>query len=62
MELTVRGQTAGAGRSAPTSEERAALRSFRHAALTSEGYQNHLARHGVDHRRVTRLDEVPYTD
>jgi phenylacetate-CoA ligase len=62
MELTVREQVAGAGRRPLTSEERAALRSFRHAALTSAGYQAHLARHGVDHRRVTRLDEVPYTD
>ena len=42
--------------------ERAALRSFRRAALTSRGYRAHLERLGVDHRTVTRLSQVPFTD
>lgn len=42
--------------------ERAALRSFRRAALTSRGYRAHLERTGVDHRLVTRISQVPYTD
>src|SRR5512145_321252 len=42
--------------------ERAALRSFRRAALTSRGYRAHLERMGVDHRLVTRISQVPYTD
>ena len=42
--------------------ERAALRSFRRAALTSRGYRAHLERAGVDHRLVTRMSQVPYTD
>ncbi len=42
--------------------ERAALRSFRRAALTSRGYRAHLEHLGVDHRTVTRLSQVPYTD
>ena len=42
--------------------ERAALRSFRRAALTSRGYRAHLEHHGVDHRTVTRISELPYTD
>lgn len=50
-------------RDAPlTAGERAALRTFRRAALTSRGYRAHLERLGVDHRLVTRLSEVPYTD
>jgi phenylacetate-CoA ligase len=46
----------------PTSGERAALRSFRRAALTCRGYRAHLERLGIDHRTVMRLSEVPYTD
>jgi phenylacetate-CoA ligase len=42
--------------------ERAALRSFRRAALSSRGYRAHLERLGVDHRSVSRLSQVPYTD
>ena len=42
--------------------ERAGLRSFRRAALSSRGYRAHLERLGVDHRHVTRLAQVPYTD
>lgn len=45
-----------------TAAERAALRSFRRAALASRGYRAHLERLGVDHREVARLSEVPYTD
>lgn len=45
-----------------TAGERAALRTFRRAALTSRGYRAHLERLGVDHRAVTRLSQVPYTD
>ncbi|WP_217913032.1 hypothetical protein [Miltoncostaea marina] len=45
-----------------TAGERAALRTFRRAALTSRGYRAHLERLGVDHRLVTRLSQVPYTD
>lgn len=45
-----------------TAGERAALRTFRRAALTSRGYRAHLERLGVDHRLVTRLAQVPYTD
>ena len=45
-----------------TAGERAALRSFRRAALTSRGYRAHLEHLGVDHRTVSRLSEVPYTD
>ncbi len=45
-----------------TAGERAALRSFRKAALTSRGYRAHLDHLGVDHRTVTRLSEVPFTD
>ncbi len=45
-----------------TAGERAALRTFRRAALTSRGYRAHLERLGVDHRTVTRLSQVPYTD
>lgn len=46
----------------PNGAERAALRSFRRAALTSRGYRAFLERNGVDHRLVTRLSQVPYTD
>ncbi len=45
-----------------TAGERAALRTFRRAALTSRGYRAHLERLGVDHRLVTRLAQVPFTD
>jgi phenylacetate-CoA ligase len=45
-----------------TAGERAALRTFRRAALTSRGYRAHLERLSVDHRTVTRLSQVPYTD
>lgn len=45
-----------------TAGERAALRTFRRAALTSRGYRAHLERLGVDHQTVTRLSQVPYTD
>ncbi len=45
-----------------TAGERAALRSFRRAALTSRGYRAHLEHLGVDHRTVSRLSQVPYTD
>lgn len=45
-----------------TAGERAALRSFRRAALTSRGYRAHLERLGVDHRTVARLSQVPFTD
>jgi phenylacetate-CoA ligase len=45
-----------------TAGERAALRTFRRAALTSRGYRAHLERLSVDHRSVTRLAQVPYTD
>lgn len=45
-----------------TAGERAALRTFRRAALTSRGYRAHLERFAVDHRTVTRLSQVPYTD
>lgn len=45
-----------------TAAERAALRSFRRAALASRGYRAHLEGLGVDHRTVTRLWQVPYTD
>ena len=45
-----------------TAGERAALRTFRRAALTSRGYRAHLERLGVDHRLVTRLSQVPFTD
>lgn len=45
-----------------TAGERAALRSFRRAALTSRGYRAHLEALGVDHRLVTRLSQVPFTD
>ena len=45
-----------------TAGERAALRSFRRAALTSRGYRAHLERLGVDHRTVSRLSQVPFTD
>ncbi|MGD9696865.1 MAG: hypothetical protein AB7V42_14535 [Thermoleophilia bacterium] len=45
-----------------TAAERAALRSFRRAALSSHGYRAHLEREGVDHHTVTRLAQVPYTD
>ena len=45
-----------------TAAERAALRSFRRAALASRGYRAHLEGLGVDHRAVTRLWQVPYTD
>ncbi len=45
-----------------TAGERAALRSFRRAALTSRGYRAHLDRLGVDHRTVSRLSQVPFTD
>lgn len=63
MEMTIR-RSSGASplRGTPSSEERAALRAFRHAALTSRAYRTHLEAHGVDHRAVTRLSEVPYTD
>lgn len=46
----------------PTSGERAALRTFRRAALTCRGYRALLERLGVDHREVVRLSDVPYTD
>ena len=42
--------------------ERAALRSFRRAALTSRGYRAHLEHLGVDHKSVTRISQVPFTD
>lgn len=45
-----------------TAGERAALRSFRRAALTSRGYRAHLEHLGVDHRMVSRLSQVPFTD
>jgi phenylacetate-CoA ligase len=45
-----------------TAGERAALRTFRRAALTSRGYRAHLERLGVDHLTVTRLAQVPFTD
>lgn len=45
-----------------TAGERAALRSFRRAALTSRGYRAHLERLGVDHRAISRLSQVPFTD
>ncbi len=45
-----------------TAGERAALRTFRRAALSSRGYRAHLERNGVDHRSVSRLSQVPFTD
>ena len=42
--------------------ERAALRIFRRAALSSRGYRAHLERAGIDHLRVSRLSQVPFTD
>ena len=57
-----RTRTETAGGPPPPSHERAALRAFRRAALTSRGYRAFLESRGVDHRAVTRLAEVPYTD
>ncbi len=63
MEMAIRRRSAASPlRGTPSSEERAALRAFRHAALSSRAYRAHLERHGIDHRNVTRLSEVPFTD
>lgn len=63
MELSTPEARSASGAGAPlNANERAALRSFRRTALTSRGYRAHLEHLGVDHRSVTRISEVPYTD
>ncbi|MFP5451004.1 MAG: hypothetical protein ACLGG9_04545 [Thermoleophilia bacterium] len=61
MRSTMRGWVAIGGRR-EAGPERAALRSFQRAARCSQGYRDHLEHHGVDHRAVRHLAEVPYTD
>ena len=63
MELSTPEARFPSGAEAPlTANERAALRSFRRAALTSRGYRAHLEHLGIDHRTITRISQVPYTD
>jgi phenylacetate-CoA ligase len=61
MTSTMRGWVAIGGRR-EAGPERAALRSFQRAARCSQGYRDHLEHHGIDHRAVRNLAEVPYTD
>jgi phenylacetate-CoA ligase len=61
MRSTMRDWVAIGGRR-HAGPERAAMRSFQHAARCSQGYRAHLEHHGIDHRAVRHLAEVPYTD
>ena len=55
-------RTVGNAEPLVTAGERAALRSFRRAAIASRGYRAHLERAGIDHREISRLTQVPFTD